>query len=265
MIFSFRPLLRRSGRGDRRLHRVDADRVRQVDRAARTLELDERQIDAVGHELPGRVAPVPAHVHVRRAGTGPEPPSPRSSRREPRCVSRSARRSEKSMFATADVAAADRREDLVDAGLGDRARFELEALRHREGRRGRDEQQQRQDRRGVPSSSGRDCTPRIPVASQTTNAIEPDAEPDRDHVARRRHVQELDAAEREHTGETEPQRVLRDLQREPARDPDSRESSRAGASPWRAGRHCPARDGRSRRPRAARLRGRCPFRRSSRW
>jgi hypothetical protein len=39
---------------------------------------------------------------------------------------------------------------------------------------------------------------------------EQDAEPDRDHVAGGRHVQELHAAEREHAGETEPERVLRD-------------------------------------------------------
>ena len=40
---------------------------------------------------------------------------------------------------------------------------------------------------------------------------QPDAEADSDHVARRRHVQQLDPAEREHTGETESQRVLRNL------------------------------------------------------
>src|SRR5580765_5618196 len=51
---------------------------------------------------------------------------------------------------------------------------------------------------------------------------QPDAEPDGDHVAGGRHVQELHAAECEHAGKTEPQRVLRDVQREPARDPDSR-------------------------------------------
>src|SRR5580765_9018789 len=52
---------------------------------------------------------------------------------------------------------------------------------------------------------------------------QPGAEPDGDHVAGGRHVQELHAAEREHAGETEPERVLRDLQRESTGDPDSRD------------------------------------------
>src|SRR5690348_1381555 len=48
---------------------------------------------------------------------------------------------------------------------------------------------------------------------------DPDA--DGDHVGRLRHVEQLDAAEREHAGEPEPERVLRDLERVAAGDPDA--------------------------------------------
>jgi len=137
------------GRNDPRLHGVDADWVRQVDRAACPLELDERQIDAVGHALSVRVASVPPHAHVpaREQATSHRYFACADADRDREAICAPKREVD---VRGGGVAAADRREDLVDAGLGDGARFELEALRHREGGRRRDEQQQSQDRRGVP-------------------------------------------------------------------------------------------------------------------
>src|SRR6266536_936068 len=50
---------------------------------------------------------------------------------------------------------------------------------------------------------------------------ETEAKPDGDHVARVRHVDQLDPAQRENAGEPEPQCGLRESQREAARDPDT--------------------------------------------
>src|SRR6266511_5445417 len=56
--------------------------------------------------------------------------------------------------------------------------------------------------------------------NQDGDQAEPEA--DRDHVARLGNVEQLDPAEREHTGESEPERGLRELHGESARDPDPR-------------------------------------------
>src|SRR5881394_553386 len=52
---------------------------------------------------------------------------------------------------------------------------------------------------------------------------ETETDADCDHVARRGHVQQLDPAQREHAGETEPESVLGKVERVPAREPDARD------------------------------------------
>src|SRR5438552_10449124 len=138
---------------DRRPNRVDADRIREVDGPAGALQVDDRIVGPVRDELAGGVAPVPANVEATarersvcdgdlvRADayryTEPVGPAKRElDVRSPR------------------GAAANRREHVIDARLRDRARLELQALRHREGRRRRHQQDEGENRRSLVRHGG---------------------------------------------------------------------------------------------------------------
>ena len=81
-------------------------------------------------------------------------------------------------------------------------------------------QEQRENRRCVASHRGA-IVGRAYRPQPDYERSQPNTEPGRDHIARLGNVQQLDPAEREHAREAEPKRVLGNVQREPAREPDS--------------------------------------------